>query len=56
MADIWALVFLHQGVMRLPVAYVPGEGELATEQKETGAGSPWEQKVLQKCGHSALKL
>lgn len=49
-------MFLHQGVMRLHVAYVPGEGELAREQEETGAGGPWEQKALRKCGHSDLKL
>lgn len=38
------------------MAYVPGEGELATEQQETGAGSLREQKAPQKCGHSVLKL
>lgn len=42
--------------MRLRVAYVPGEGELATEPEETGAGGPWEPKALQKCGHSAPRL
>lgn len=46
LADIWAHVFLHRGVMRLRTAYVPGDGELARVQVglllscETGAGKP----------------
>lgn len=44
--DIWAHVFLHQGVMRLRAAYAPGDGEFAAVwigvslSCETGAGKP----------------
>lgn len=43
--DIWAHVFLHQGVMRLGAAYAPGDGVCYHAGRgvavcETGAGKP----------------
>lgn len=58
--DIWAHVFLLQGVMRLRAAYAPGDGELVTVRVgvlpscEAGAQKPmWiEGPVKQNCGSS----
>lgn len=62
--DIWAHVFLHQGVMRLRAAYAPGDGELSTvwvgalPSCETGAWKPmWiEGPVKWSCGYSDPQL